>query len=255
MKVGKISPLIILAIILVSAAPAQLQVRFDCGDVNIDGTTNIFDINYLVSYLYLDGPTPSQPQLADVDSSGIVNIFDITYLITYLYLNGPAPSCPSQPEEPSGELAGHSGCLYGSAKDTLDEDCITYAYDNGTLYLTHLNDLFNCCPDSFIIDINIDTDSNIIGFIETEELGQSGGCDCLCLYNLDYELVNIPPGVYTIRVDNPYYYYWYGYSEIIEFTADFIAQPTGYFCVDRMYLPWMDGKVLRIDSEWMEPRK
>ena len=65
-----------------------------CGDVNADGTVNIFDITYLISYLYISGPEPMPLDAADVNNDYTVNIFDITYLITYLYLDGPEPNCP-----------------------------------------------------------------------------------------------------------------------------------------------------------------
>jgi hypothetical protein len=65
-----------------------------CGDINDDGNINIFDITYLISYLYLSGPAPHSPDMADVNHDGNLNIFDITYLITYLYLSGPPPDCP-----------------------------------------------------------------------------------------------------------------------------------------------------------------
>jgi len=64
-----------------------------CGDTNGDGTINIFDVTYLISYLYLSGPPPDPMESADVNNDGFVNIFDITYLITYLYLEGPGPDC------------------------------------------------------------------------------------------------------------------------------------------------------------------
>ncbi len=36
-----------------------------------------------------------QPTIqADVNNNGTVNIFDITFLISYLYLDGPASDCP-----------------------------------------------------------------------------------------------------------------------------------------------------------------
>jgi len=67
----------------------------DCepGSVNLDGTINIFDITYLISYLYLDGPAPQPYELCSGDMNGdcIVNIFDITGLIAYLYLDGSRP--------------------------------------------------------------------------------------------------------------------------------------------------------------------
>jgi hypothetical protein len=70
------------------------------GDANHDAIVNIFDITYIIAYLYLDGPMPvcagptpgSYPE-ADANADGILNIFDITYVIAYLYLEGPAPTC------------------------------------------------------------------------------------------------------------------------------------------------------------------
>jgi len=64
-----------------------------CGDANDDGNVNIFDVTYIISYLYMSAPPPPDPQMADVNDDDIINIFDITYLITYLYLEGPEPSC------------------------------------------------------------------------------------------------------------------------------------------------------------------
>ncbi len=61
------------------------------GDVNIDGAINIFDITYVISYIYLAGPPPSIMNLADVNGDCTIDVFDITYLISYLYLFGPAP--------------------------------------------------------------------------------------------------------------------------------------------------------------------
>jgi hypothetical protein len=65
-----------------------------CGDVNSDGAINIFDITFLIDYLYRDGEPPPNPDMADVNSDFLINIFDITYLIKYLYGGGAAPDCP-----------------------------------------------------------------------------------------------------------------------------------------------------------------
>jgi len=68
----------------------------DCepGNVNGDETINIFDITYIISYLYLEGlaPTPYELCSGDPNCDCICNIFDITYLITNLYLEGD-PTC------------------------------------------------------------------------------------------------------------------------------------------------------------------
>ncbi len=70
----------------------------DCepGEVNADATINIFDITYIIGYLYLGGPAPVPYALCNGDPNCdcTCNIFDITYLIGFLYLDGPPPcSC------------------------------------------------------------------------------------------------------------------------------------------------------------------
>ena len=68
--------------------------EYKCGDPNGDDDVNIFDISFLIEYLYLEGPSPIPIESGDVNNDAIANIFDITYLITYLYLDGPEPDCP-----------------------------------------------------------------------------------------------------------------------------------------------------------------
>lgn len=63
------------------------------GDVNGDGSVSLFDVTYLISFVYTDGPDPQPYEAGDVNISNEINIFDITYLIFYLYMGGPAPGC------------------------------------------------------------------------------------------------------------------------------------------------------------------
>jgi len=77
----------------------ECQINIDylsnaCADLNNDHLINIFDVVYMISFLYIDGPSPNPMELADVNNDGAVNIFDVTYLISYLYLNGPPLDCP-----------------------------------------------------------------------------------------------------------------------------------------------------------------
>lgn len=65
-----------------------------CGDANGDRVINLFDIAYLIYYLYLSGPPPENFDVCDVNNDGELNIFDISFLISYLYLGGSAPDCP-----------------------------------------------------------------------------------------------------------------------------------------------------------------
>jgi hypothetical protein len=66
----------------------------DCGDVTGDGIVNLLDISFLISFLYLGGPSPYPLEIGDVNSSGNLNLLDVTYLIIFLYAGGPAPDCP-----------------------------------------------------------------------------------------------------------------------------------------------------------------
>jgi PKD repeat protein len=72
----------------------RVGLPFLCGDSNRDGTCNIFDATYLISYLYLGGPPPDPPASGDVNNSGEINIFDVTHIVSYLYISGPPPECP-----------------------------------------------------------------------------------------------------------------------------------------------------------------
>ena len=68
----------------------------DCepGNANGDVLINIFDITYVISYLYKGGPPPTPYPICSGDPNGLgctCNIFDITYLISFLYKGGPIP--------------------------------------------------------------------------------------------------------------------------------------------------------------------
>ncbi|MEA2030494.1 MAG: dockerin type I repeat-containing protein [candidate division Zixibacteria bacterium] len=64
------------------------------GDVNFNGSINVSDITYLVTYLFDGGPEPA-PVILSGDSScnGEVNISDVTVLVNYLFQEAPPPSC------------------------------------------------------------------------------------------------------------------------------------------------------------------
>ncbi len=75
-------------LVLTTTAP------FVCGELNGDGVVNLFDIVFLIQYLYMGGQGPVMMEAADVNGSGNVDIFDITAMIGYLYLGGGGLSCP-----------------------------------------------------------------------------------------------------------------------------------------------------------------
>ncbi len=61
------------------------------GDANGDGNIDIFDVSYLISYLYLGGLSPNPDVIGDTNGDCTINLFDITYLINYLYNEGSPP--------------------------------------------------------------------------------------------------------------------------------------------------------------------
>jgi len=61
------------------------------GDANSDGIVNIFDISYLVAFLYLNGPAPRLVEAVDFDGNGSIELVDALYLMDYIYFDGPPP--------------------------------------------------------------------------------------------------------------------------------------------------------------------
>jgi hypothetical protein len=133
---------------------------------------------------------------------------------------------------PAGRTTDFSGCK-SSLPTTADElallgeSCVIWTYNGESiLQFTHTNAIFNCCPDSIGGAISIV--GQTITVDEMEWLTHP--CDCICPFDIDYEIVNLTPGEYTIVVDEPYIN---GDDEGIEFTVDLVTTPSGEFCVER----------------------
>jgi len=75
----------------------------------------------------------------------------------------------------------------------------------------------------------------VITITENESLEPSGGCDCVCLFDVDYQISNLPPGEYVVTVDQ---LYLQPGAEILEFTVDLVSSPSGSHCVQRDDYPW-----------------
>jgi hypothetical protein len=141
---------------------------------------------------------------------------------------------------PAGVLLESNGCkqFLSNASGPLDEyapgqhdDCIEYQYNGtNTLILRHISAGFNCCPGE--ITAEIDFNSSRITITERE---QEQGCHCLCLFDLDYEVVNLAPGVYTLRIIEPYVE---GGDQVLELTLELLSATSGSHCLQRNYYPW-----------------
>ena len=104
---------------------------------------------------------------------------------------------PGNPgEQPAGYTIDNTGCktglTVGSDRFTgADEACMRWEYDGeSVLRLTHVNAVFNCCADSVGGAIAVDGQEIVIN--EAEWLTMP--CFCICPYDVEYEIVNLPPG-------------------------------------------------------------
>jgi hypothetical protein len=203
------------------------------GDANGDGVVGPGDVVYLINYLFRGGSAPVPMEAGDCNHDGVVNGSDVVYLVNYLFRDGPPPG-----PGPTGILLGYGECKEFQTETFTDgtppdQDCIEYLYDgSGVLLLGHVNAGFNCCPDEILADITIE--GNAITIEESESL-ESGGCDCLCLFDVDYQVSNLPPGEYTIVVNELYLMEG---DEILQFTVDLVSTPSGSHCVQRDHYPW-----------------
>ncbi|MBU1470233.1 MAG: VCBS repeat-containing protein [candidate division Zixibacteria bacterium] len=73
-----------------------LVVTYLCSDADGSLQVDIDDAIFLVSYIFLGGPSPQPLASGDADCSGEVDIDDLVYTINYIFVGGLAPciNCP-----------------------------------------------------------------------------------------------------------------------------------------------------------------
>jgi len=129
---------------------------------------------------------------------------------------------------PTGSLTDYSDCkLADTLPDfTAGETCLEWDYDSGTLSLIHTNTTLNCCP---VIAADVAVDGSEIVITEIDSL-DNFGCDCLCLFDLEYEIADLPVGEYSIKVIEPYLQPGY---DTLQGTINLYFDSSGVFCADR----------------------
>jgi hypothetical protein len=131
---------------------------------------------------------------------------------------------------PVGALVGYDGCI-SLLSLTSPDDCLEWEYTReGTLRMTHLGAGFNCCPGEIYADITITEGQILIDEKETEH-----ACRCLCLFTVEYEVTNLNPGEYKIRVIE---HYISEEDAPLVCTIDLIEGSSGKCCFERQYHPW-----------------
>jgi hypothetical protein len=142
---------------------------------------------------------------------------------------------------PVGMLMEHGDCketLTGGAASGEDfapgpfSDCIDYRYNGvDVLDFTHVNAGLNCCPGDITGEIGYS--GNRITITEREG---TAGCHCMCLYDLDYRIVNMVPGQYIIRIVEPNIG---ADDQALELTLNLSGATSGSFCLPRNHYPWI----------------
>ncbi|UCC43849.1 MAG: hypothetical protein JSU65_12115 [Candidatus Zixiibacteriota bacterium] len=140
---------------------------------------------------------------------------------------------PSVSSVSFSECLGQSVALAGLVPP--DRSCIEYEYDAGSavLKVRHANAGFNCCPEN--ISATVDVSDGVITVTETETFGEHGGCSCLCLYNLDFEIKDLESGQYRVVIVE---LYLDGDDEPLDFVVDLGEIQVDTVCVDRDHYPW-----------------
>lgn len=209
-----------------------------CGDATGDSTINIGDAVCDIEYIFKLGPPPSPIEAGDANADGSVNVGDAVSLINYIFKGGPDPACPPYVSMIAEDLHCKSSDK-GFETDTipLDQECAFWEYDGvSTLQIHHKNAAFNCCPIEQYAELG-EFSNGVIYVQEQEILVEGVGCECVCLFNIDFAIDRLPPGEYTIRLVRP------GADPdgetILAFTVTLTDEPSsGSYCETRTGYPW-----------------
>lgn len=229
-------PMLTLLIAAVCVLPLQAQ---DCcvgrtGNTDCDPTQAVdgSDLSVLIDHLFINLTPLCCEEEAEMDGLPEISGGDLSVLINHLFITYDSlPFCGTA--SPSGSFLSRVGCKeFTQSKDDTpsNQDCIKYDYDGvGTLSFSHINAGFNCCTD---VAFDITIEDNLINIVPAES-GEF--CYCLCLFDVELEIVNLPPGEYTIAVTEPCLIEG---DEPMVFTADLSEATTGEYCLLREHYPW-----------------
>ena len=63
------------------------------GDANNDGSANVGDVVYIISYVFKSGTPPLCMDEGDANNDCLVNVADAVYMISFVFKGGTAPNC------------------------------------------------------------------------------------------------------------------------------------------------------------------
>lgn len=113
----------------------QQNTRFACGDINLDGSINKYDVDSLTEYIFGGVEIPFEVNV-DLNADGVPDVLDVTLLADYVYRGKPAPICATFSNAKSYESATTAcGNLnQDSAVDKLDVSMLSdYVFSSGEI--------------------------------------------------------------------------------------------------------------------------
>jgi hypothetical protein len=236
---------VVVAAGFLSFAASAEGAQFIRGDANGDGMINIADPVRSLTFLFLDaGVAPGCLDASDFDDSGRIQIADAIASLQYIFLDGKPPAAPFPfcgDDEPGddlgcdsfeacyasgGRLVSVSKCKSSGAlaDAALRQECVEYSWADGILKVRHVNAGFNCCA---TITAEVQPGDYTI-FLEESESGPP--CDCLCLYDLEFEIRGIAPMQGSLLLT--------GSLAGIRVDFDLSVQTSGSYCEERTTYPW-----------------
>jgi hypothetical protein len=153
-----------------------------------------------------------------------VYVFSLTRGLPYVNTQGGLDpgSCPAVPR-----IGGYSnsGCLPESRPNRsggdpwCDEDAFEFTVEPGTLHALHRNATYWCAQQD--IEVSMSLQGNVLRLTEREI--EPEPTDCLCCYDVESTVVDLPPGPYTVE------YCWLdyesGWEELCHTTEVVIPEP------------------------------
>ncbi|MFH1050381.1 MAG: hypothetical protein V1779_05545 [bacterium] len=180
-------------------------------------------------------------KLISISVLSIVSISIIVFLLTSCNeIEQGEPTCeyPFLTEK-AGRIINHTDCknIGGEIQEIVSasDECITFNYymSYQIVRLSHINAGFNCCPEKINASYSFSKDT-----IKIFEKQAKAGCRCDCLYDINYELRNIYPGIYHIEIYGPLTdgINQPQFSCVVNIPDDFDST----FCIYRGFYPWQE---------------
>lgn len=169
----------------------------------------------------------------------------LTTVACFLFLTACNDDSPvkSNQSGPTVRLISKSACKGtqesppSSAASDCTQDCLKYWRDSdSTLHVRHINAAFNCCMESLSVSVQVKGE---VALITESDNMEAGGCRCMCLYDAEYEISNLPASVHKIEIAEPYAKLdqWPDEQPLCCSLVESVTDTTTC-CVDRCHYPW-----------------